>query len=120
MVEQGHGQEETVVVISHGERRIDKSLLAAAFGVGKKRVTLAPAALVLEVVGYAVGGVPPVGHRIPLPVLLDQSVLAAAERYSGALYGGGGDDRTMVRITLADLLRLCAPRILPLSTQAQR
>lgn len=115
VVERGGGQEETVVVISHGERRVDKGLLADALGVGKKRVTLAPAPLVLEQVGYAVGGVPPVGHRTPLPVLLDQSVVAAAARYGGILFGGGGDDRTMLRISLDDLLRLCTPRILPLS-----
>lgn len=104
-----------VVVISHGERRVDKARLAAHLGVGKKQVTLASAERVLAAVGYAVGGVPPVGHRTPLPVLLDASVLTLRERFGGVLYGGGGDDRTMLRLTLDDLLRLCTPAIVPLS-----
>jgi hypothetical protein len=31
------------------------------------------------------------------------------------LYGGGGDDQTMLRLTLDDLLRLTNPEILPVS-----
>jgi len=110
-----HANPRTVVIISNGERRVDKGAVAMHFGVGKKRVTLAPAALVAELVGYAVGGVPPFGHRSALPVLLDASVVAAAERYAGLLYGGGGDDRTMMRVSLDDLLRICTPTVLPLS-----
>lgn len=106
---------QTLVVISNGERRVDKGLLAAHVGASKKRVTLAPADLVAAQVGYAVGGVPPFGHRTPLPVLLDAAVVDAAARYDGLLYGGGGDDHTMLRLTLDDLLRLCRPTILPLS-----
>lgn len=107
--------DQLVVVISNGERRIDKRLLGAHYGVGKKRVLLAPAPLVAQQVGYAVGGVPPVGHRTPLPVLLDTAVEEAAARHAGALWAGGGDDHTMLRIDLADLLRLCTPTRLPLS-----
>ena len=104
-----------VVVISHGERRVDKALLAAHFGVGKRAVSLAPATLVQECTGYAVGGVPPFGHATPLPVLLDGAVTAAAARYGGHLYAGGGDDHTMLHLSLDDLLRLCRPTVLPLS-----
>ena len=104
-----------VVVISHGERRIERALLAAYMGVGKKAVSLAPAPLVLEHTGYAVGGVPPFGHATPLPVLLDAAVVDAAARFGGSLYGGGGDDHTMLQLTFDDLLRICAPTLLPLS-----
>lgn len=109
--------DQLVVVMSNGERRVDKRLLAAHFGVSKKRVTLAPASLVAALVGYAVGGVPPVGHRTRLPVLLDTSVEETAARCGGTLWAGGGDDHTMLRIELADLLRLLSPTRLPLSKQ---
>ena len=105
-----------VVVISHGERRIDKALLGAHFGMSKKGVNLAPAPLVEERTGYAVGGVPPFGHASRLPVLLDAAVIAAAARFGGHLYGGGGDDHTMLHLSLEDLLRLCTPTVLRLST----
>lgn len=114
-LERPDGVEETVVVISNGERRIDKRLLAEACGVTRKRVTLASAERVAELIDYPVGGVPPFGHSTVLPALLDESVLRAAERFGGVLYGGGGDDRTMMRLRIEDLLRLCEPRVAALS-----
>lgn len=109
---------ELIVVISNGERRVDRTVLAAEFGVGHKRVTLARPAVVADQLDYPVGGVPPFGHRIRLPVLLDASVLRAAEQFGGILYGGGGDDHTMMRLTLEDVLRLCEPRVAALSAAA--
>ena len=95
-----------VVVISHGERRVDKKLLARHFGVGAKKAKLAAAEIVLALLGYPAGGVPPVGHKTKLPVILDASVAVAAARFGGLVYGGGGDERTMLRITLEEL-RAC-------------
>ncbi len=104
-----------VIVISHGERRVDKKLLANHFAVGTKRVKFAPADVVLDLLGYPAGGVPPIGHKTPIPVLLDASVVRAAEQFGGILFGGGGDDRTMLRITLAELLRVTIPTVVTIS-----
>lgn len=104
-----------VVVISHGERRVDKGLLAARFAVSKKRVTLAPADVVLATLGYPAGGVPPFGHLTPLPVIVDASVNALDTRHGGVIYGGGGDDRTMMRLTVAELLRVTEAVVLAVS-----
>ncbi len=104
-----------IIVISHGERRVDKKALAKHFGVGAKRVHFAPADVVLDLLGYAAGGVPPVGHKTPLPVLLDASVAQAATRFDGILFGGGGDDRTMLRIALAELRRVVQPVVVAVS-----
>lgn len=102
-----------VVVISNGESRVEKRPLADRFGVGKKRVKLASPEVVLAVLGYPAGGVPPFGHRTPLPVLLDQAI---ADFGTDALvYGGGGDDRSMLELTTGELLRVTKPEILPLS-----
>ncbi|MCX6043627.1 MAG: hypothetical protein NT075_00830, partial [Chloroflexi bacterium] len=64
-----------VIVISNGERRVDKKLLADHFQVGNKRIKFAPADVVLDLLGYPAGGVPPFGHRTPLPVILDATVI---------------------------------------------
>lgn len=120
LVEQSAQPEATpVVVISHGERRVDKKLLAKHFGVGGKRVKLAPTAVVLDLLGYPAGGVPPVGHKTRLPVILDASVVLAAERFAGLLFGGGGDDRTMLRISLAELLRVVTPTVVAVSERTE-
>ena len=70
---------------------------------GKKRVKLASAETVIELLGYPAGGVPPIGHRTKLPVIVDASVLATAERTGKPLYGGGGDDHTMMEIRVEEL-----------------
>lgn len=104
-----------IVVISHGEHRVDKKLVAKHLGVGTKRVKLAPAEVVLDLIGYPAGGVPPLGHKTQISVILDASVVAAADRFGGILFGGGGDDRTMLRITLAELLRVVKPTVVAVS-----
>lgn len=101
-----------VVVISHGERRVERRALAAHFGVGVKRVKLAPPEVVLDLLGYPAGGVPPFGHRTALPVLMDRSL----SRLEGTVYAGGGDDRTMMAIQVDELIRVLSPTLLALST----
>lgn len=106
---------QAVVVISNGESRVDKRPLADHFGVGKKRIKLAPAQVVLDLLGYPAGGVPPFGHRTQLPVILDQTILSLAETQDGVIFGGGGDDRTMLRLTVDELVRVVEPTILAVS-----
>ena len=105
-----------VVVISNGESRVEKRPLADRFGVGKKRVKLAPPEVVLALLGYPVGGVPPFGHSTRLPVLLDSAITALGEE--GLVYGGGGDHRTMLELTVGELLRVTQPEVLTLSDPA--
>jgi len=98
-----------VVVISHGVEPVPARALADHFGVGKRRIKLARPEQVLAETGYPVGGVPPIGHCTPHLTLMAQSILAY-----DVVYGGGGDDKTMLRIPVAELLRLLTPTLLPL------
>ncbi|PKO23557.1 MAG: EbsC protein [Chloroflexi bacterium HGW-Chloroflexi-1] len=90
-----------VLVIASGDTLVDRRVLADRFGVGKKQIKLADAETVSRLTGYPVGGVPPVCHLTPVPVLLDRAVLAW-----DVVYGGGGDDRTLLRITPGELARV--------------
>ncbi|NJN80879.1 MAG: YbaK/EbsC family protein [Caldilineaceae bacterium] len=109
------GETRPVVVISNGVTRVDKQPLAGHFGVGRKRVRLAPAEVVLELLGYPAGGVPPFGHRTQLPVIVDAAVVDAGVRFGGILYAGGGDDRTMLEVSDVELLRIVRGEILAVS-----
>lgn len=104
-----------VVVIGNGEHRISKRALGQHVGLNPKRVKLAPAETVLDLLGYPPGGVPPFAHRTPVPVLLDANVVALRERYNDRIFGGGGDDHTMLELTVSDLLRIHQPTVLALS-----
>ncbi len=94
-------RDQPVLVIASGETLVDRSVLAARYGVGKKQVKLADAATVLRLTGYPAGGVPPFGHPAPLPTLLDRAVMAW-----DVVYGGGGDDHTLLRIAPEELARV--------------
>jgi prolyl-tRNA editing enzyme YbaK/EbsC (Cys-tRNA(Pro) deacylase) len=104
-----------VLVISNGERRVDYRAIGARFGVGRKKVEFAPADVVLALFGYPAGGVPPFGHRTSVPVILDPAVLALPGGDAATVYGGGGDDSTMLEITVGELRRVVQPEILDTS-----
>ena len=55
-------RDQPVLVIASGETMVDRGILAARFGVGKKQIKLADAETVLRLTGYPAGGVPPFGH----------------------------------------------------------
>lgn len=90
-----------LLVIARGDQLVDKKGLAARWGVGKKQVSLADAETVLRLTGYPVGGVPPFGYIVDVPVLLDQGI-----RELEVVYGGGGDDHTLLRVTPGELARV--------------
>jgi prolyl-tRNA editing enzyme YbaK/EbsC (Cys-tRNA(Pro) deacylase) len=90
-----------VLVIASGETLIDRRVLTLRFDVGKKQIKLADAETVLAILGYPVGGVPPFGHASQVPVLLDRAVQAW-----DVVFGGGGDDHTLLRIAPDELARV--------------
>ncbi|GGM04387.1 aminoacyl-tRNA deacylase [Streptomyces fumigatiscleroticus] len=63
-----------VLVLVDGASRVDVELVRGELGAEK--VTRADAAVVRETTGYAIGGVPPFGHRTRTRVLADRSLLA--------------------------------------------
>ncbi|GAA2347518.1 MULTISPECIES: YbaK/EbsC family protein [Streptomyces] len=62
-----------VVVLMDGASRVDVELVRRELGAGSVR--RADAALVRETTGYAIGGVPPFGHRTRTRVLADRRLL---------------------------------------------
>lgn len=97
----------TALVIANGMTPIDFRRLAGVFQVGRKRIRLATAEDVLAVTGFAAGGVPPFGFDQPLMTFIDRGVLAWPE-----VFGGGGDDRTLLRITSGELVRVTGGQLI--------
>ncbi|MFF4834640.1 YbaK/EbsC family protein [Streptomyces sp. NPDC001315] len=62
-----------VLVLMDGASRVDVELVRKELGAEK--VTRARADVVRETTGYAIGGVPPFGHRTRTRVLADRSLL---------------------------------------------
>ncbi len=96
-----------VLYITNGPTKVDRRVLARHFGVGRKKVKLADGDTVLRVTGYPPGGVPPFGHATRLPVFVDARVLDLE-----IVYGGGGDDRTMLRVSPQEIVRVTGANVL--------
>ncbi|MFF4644794.1 YbaK/EbsC family protein [Streptomyces sp. NPDC001389] len=62
-----------VLVLMDGASRVDVEAVRRQLDAGK--VTRADAAVVRETTGYAIGGVPPFGHRTRTRVLADRALL---------------------------------------------
>jgi len=71
-----------VVALVSGADRLDPDRLAAALGAAEVR--RAGGDEVRQATGYAIGGVPPVGHAGPLPVLIDERLFAHDEVWAAA------------------------------------
>ncbi|MED7823666.1 YbaK/EbsC family protein [Streptomyces chiangmaiensis] len=75
LVERGRelGEGVPVLVLMDGASRVDVERVRQELGAGE--VTRARAGVVRETTGYAIGGVPPFGHRTATRVLADRSLL---------------------------------------------
>jgi prolyl-tRNA editing enzyme YbaK/EbsC (Cys-tRNA(Pro) deacylase) len=114
------GQRQPVLVIVAGDGRVDYKAIARHFGVSRKKVRMAPGDVVLATTGYAAGGVPPFGHRCEVPTVVDAALVAQQEGTTVPIYAGGGDESTMLEITVAELLRVVKPTVIPLSAPLAR
>jgi prolyl-tRNA editing enzyme YbaK/EbsC (Cys-tRNA(Pro) deacylase) len=106
-----HKQDATRVCLAivSGDARISRQKVSDALG-----LRLASPDTVLHVTGYRAGGVPPVCHLQPIPVALDRRVFEHR-----VVYGGGGDEWHMLRITPHDIQRLTAAVVADLIEEAE-
>lgn len=93
--------EQPVLVLASGDRRVDERKLAVLYDVGRKKVRAANAEQCAAIFGYAPGGVPPLGHRTAgIPVYVDDSL----KRFT-RVYAAGGAHNAIFPVELADLVR---------------
>jgi len=87
-----------VLVVASGVNRVDETKVGQAIG---ERIGRADAEFVRAKTGFAIGGVPPVGHAEPAPTLIDEALFAFDEIWAAA-----GTPNAVFRLTPNDLLRL--------------
>jgi len=98
----------TLALVS-GPNRLDEKKLAALCGVGKKKVKRGNADIVRQATGFAIGGVPPFGHKSQLPTYIDEDfmqfeVIWAAAGTPNAVFSIGPQELVQVTGgTVADL-----------------
>ena len=87
-----------VLVVASGGHRIDERKIAALVG---EPIARADADFVREATGFAIGGVPPIGHRTAPIALIDESLMAFAEIWAAA-----GTPNAVFRLSPVDLVAL--------------
>ena len=98
--------DQPVMVLTAGDQRVDDRKLSALYGVGRKKVKIADAETTMIETGYTPGGVPPIGHRRHLPVLIDQT-LARFE----IVYAAAGSAYEIFPLSFEALVRITQGRI---------
>ncbi len=86
-----------VLVIASGENRVDEKKLAALLG---EKVERPDADFVRNRTGFAIGGVPPLGHPTKLRTYIDRDLLALGE-----IWAAGGTPNAVFKLR-ADQLAL--------------
>ena len=83
-----------------GDRQVDTGALAALVGVGRKKLKMGSPEEVLDITGYRVGGVAPVGWPKPCDIVVDDTLKRFDEIWAAA-----GDSNAVFPARTEDLVR---------------
>jgi len=87
-----------VLAIASGSVRVDEARLSELLG---ENIGRADAAFVREQTGYAIGGVPPLGHSADSAIFIDETLLTF-----DTIWAAGGTPNAVFRLKPDDLVRL--------------
>jgi prolyl-tRNA editing enzyme YbaK/EbsC (Cys-tRNA(Pro) deacylase) len=92
-----------ILVLASGPNRVDEARLGALLG---EPIGRAGADFVRRRTGFAIGGVPPLGHLERLETFIDEDLLGYDE-----LWAAAGTPHAVFKLTLADLARVAEGRV---------
>jgi prolyl-tRNA editing enzyme YbaK/EbsC (Cys-tRNA(Pro) deacylase) len=93
-----------VLVIVSGANRVNEWRVGVLL---KEVLEKASAAFVREATGYAIGGIPPVGHPRPIETFIDEDLLGYREIWAAA-----GTPNALFRLDPADLVKMTGGRVM--------
>jgi prolyl-tRNA editing enzyme YbaK/EbsC (Cys-tRNA(Pro) deacylase) len=92
-----------VLVITSGANQVNEWRVGVLL---KETLEKAPAAFVREHAGYAVGGIPPVGHARPMETFIDEDLLRHP-----TIWAAGGTPNALFQTPPADLVKMTGGRV---------
>src|SRR4051812_49140526 len=99
-----------ILALVSGSNRLDTERLGAALG---RSIARADAATVRSATGFAIGGVPPLGHAAPLDVVVDRDLLQFDQVWAAA-----GTPHAVFPIAPGALVRVTGGQVLDLKVEA--
>ncbi len=103
LVFRGAESGEAVLIIASGANRVDPAKAEALLG---EAIGRADADFVRAATGFAIGGVPPLGHDRPLVTLIDEDLLAFE-----VIWAAAGTPNAVFRLSPKDLGDLTGGRV---------
>ncbi|GFO61417.1 prolyl-tRNA editing protein [Geomonas silvestris] len=103
LVFRGKSSGEAVFVVASGANRVDEKALAVLVG---EKIEKADADFAREKTGFAIGGVPPVGHPAPLHTFIDEDLLQYDEVWAAA-----GTPNALFSLTPEQLCQITAGQV---------
>ncbi|ALG72180.1 prolyl-tRNA synthetase [Azospirillum thiophilum] len=92
-----------VLVVASGANRVDEKAVGRLVG---EKIERADPEFVRQSTGFAIGGVPPVGHAVPPLVLIDDDLLQHE-----VIWAAAGTPNAVFRLTPADLVSMTGGRV---------
>jgi len=92
-----------VLVIASGANQVNEFRIGMYL---KEAVGKAPAAFVRQVTGFAIGGIPPVGHATAMETFVDQDLMEHEW-----IWAAGGTPNALFRLAPADLVKMTGGRV---------
>ncbi len=111
LVFKGTNSGAAILVIASGANRVSEKALAALAG---EPVTRPDADFVREQTGFAIGGVPPVGHARPLTTYIDQDLLQFE-----VIWAAAGTPNAVFRLTPDELIRMTGGQVARMTVRPQ-
>ena len=93
-----------ILVEASGANRVNEARLAEQVG---EAVVKADADFVRQATGYAIGGIPPLGHATELATFVDEDLLQYSEIWAAA-----GTPHAVFRLAPGDLLRMTGGKVM--------
>lgn len=93
-----------ILILASGPNRVDEALMAGYIG---EPLARANADEVRQFTGFAIGGVPPIGHPVQLETYIDEDLLSYTSVWAAA-----GTPRTVFEIAPFELVRMTSGRVL--------
>jgi prolyl-tRNA editing enzyme YbaK/EbsC (Cys-tRNA(Pro) deacylase) len=93
-----------ILVIASGVNRVKEKRIETVLG---ERLDKADADFVREHTGFAIGGVPPVGHASSFDIFIDEDLLQYEEIWAAA-----GTPFAVFRLTPADLVKMTGGQVI--------
>ena len=104
LVFRGTGTDKPILVIASGPNRVNEEVIASHCG---EPVEMGNADFVRKRTGFAIGGVPPVGHPEPLETYIDEDLVRYEEIWAAA-----GTPNAVFRLSPEDLKKMTDGRMI--------